>query len=834
VHDTQAAPDDPANYAQYTEYTQQGQQVGGGGGGARGTSAPVQRNVPVVLPAAQAPERALVHSAPANRAGVGAEAAVPVAGAAAGGGGAGGADDGIRVHSATGSSASSGNGKKSAGSGFFSSLFGGLMGGQKAALFSRGRSAPVPAVPDTAEAGASRPPAGQEAVPPTQRGRAGPTSAPEARRDAAGVPAMLSSGVLLTASASRTNAASHSRPASSKSQAAAGPRIPHPPLSPSPAVLAGGTDRPGSGGGGGRPVPSSAKGSGSRATSTLSRIAEQHAAGTGGGEGGEAGGAGWEAEEDVEALQDLLQTAAEGIGDAAWELFELAKMGDLSGLQNLVLTLSLGGKANDVVTMRDAQGLTLLHWAAREGHLEMVKYLVFEANADVLLKCNRGLKPAQHAREQWWMKNARLLEAFEFNRDEQARCIQGCIRQIKARASFGLKHMAACNIQALVRGKLEMLRQKHVWHYSNMWFNPENYTMRMATIAALEANEALAAEARAAAGADRGGGDVQFQRVSSANFRRVASLPSAWGGSAQEGRHMLLAMIQAPLRRRLRAGEWEVDLPGGVPPQNLQQYMSHNATVLAAVVRRRLAIMAYHTARVWLRKTGQASHQTWANLLALNRRPLVGADKRMQDRNTELAVAHAMQTALSTASAAGWTIKAPLQGGPSPSEHTHANSDAALAAASLPAAALARRAPRFGGGHRPLAATSAGVLGGGSAQGSADVSTAAMGGAAGETETQAHVQTAQYDAVAGFLETGTWAGMASGGGGGAGGADGGAGLEMTRGSSEVHGRIYQADVTPIFKNRAYVYRRQAKRAEYEASRNVAREQLRIKTEFEVC
>jgi len=46
-------------------------------------------------------------------------------------------------------------------------------------------------------------------------------------------------------------------------------------------------------------------------------------------------------------------------------------------------------------------GMTLLHWAARQGHLDMVKYLVFEANADVLQRCNRQLKPAQHAREQW-------------------------------------------------------------------------------------------------------------------------------------------------------------------------------------------------------------------------------------------------------------------------------------------------------------------------------------------------------------------------------------------------------------------------------------------------
>ena len=202
-----------------------------------------------------------------------------------------------------------------------------------------------------------------------------------------------------------------------------------------------------------------------------------------------------------------------------------------------------------------------------------------------------------------WMKVARLLEAFEHNRDEQARCIQSAIRRLFSRRVFGVQHMAAVNIQALVRGKQEMLFQKHVWTFSNMWFNPKDFSVRER---ALQAAEQRRAE----------GGRLSFQRVAS-SFSRVASLPSAWGGSDLEGRHMLVAMLQAPLRRRLGAGAWEVDLPGGCPPQNLQQYQSHNAAVLAAVVRRRLALIAYHTARVWLRKTGQPGHTMVANLLAV-------------------------------------------------------------------------------------------------------------------------------------------------------------------------------------------------------------------------
>ena len=223
-------------------------------------------------------------------------------------------------------------------------------------------------------------------------------------------------------------------------------------------------------------------------------------------------------ESSAEALPEISRAVTKELGDAGRELFELVKMGELQGVQNVVLTLSLQGKANDVVSMRDEDGMTLLHWAAREGHLDLVKYLVFEANADVLVTCNRHMKAAQHAREQWWMKEARLLEAFEHNRDEQARCIQGILRQIKARCVFGVQHMAAINMQAIVRGKLDMLQQGHIWHFSNMWFHPENYSAR---------------EAARVAGDSNGN-----------EFRRVASVPSAWGGAQLEGRHMLAALLQ--------------------------------------------------------------------------------------------------------------------------------------------------------------------------------------------------------------------------------------------------------------------------------------------------
>ena len=377
AHGVEAGPDDPSNYAQYTEYTQQGQQVGDGeargtaamsprGKGTRGTSAPLQRIVPVP-PAAQASERGHVHSAPATRAGVDAHAS------AGGGGAEGGADDDRSVGSGgMGSTDTPSDGKKSAGSGFFSSLFGGLMGGRKTStLVARGRSAPTKTAPAaaaahaTADSAASRPPS-QDAVTHMHRGRAVPTSAPESRRDAV---LMASSGNPGATRITTARTQHQSRPPSTKSQLPAS-HIPHPPSSPSPrpAALAGGAVRLGSGEGEGGlgTVASSGKGSGSRAASTLSRIAELQGAGVeGGGVGGEgegegARGAGWEEEENAETLDQLLQPAGAGIGSAARELFELAKMGDLEGLQSLVLALSLGGKGNDVVTLRDPQGMTLL------------------------------------------------------------------------------------------------------------------------------------------------------------------------------------------------------------------------------------------------------------------------------------------------------------------------------------------------------------------------------------------------------------------------------------------------------------------------------------------
>jgi hypothetical protein len=653
------------------------------------------------------------------------------------------------------STAGSSGGKKSTGSGFFASLFG-FMGkgssrnktptdsdtGSKAV---RGRSAPL-AGPRGADEGAA-----QDQRTQAYNGRPVPKSAPLLRDgglDAAAaglvgppfpVHTPISSGGMLT---------------------------PHPPTTPSDGHAP-------------RPVPVSrgVSAAASRPPSSLPPTIQENAGlleGDGQGEEEDS-----EVQGDIAGMPGQAEPETAGVGDLGWELFQLAKMGEIEGLQSVVLSLSVVGKAHDVVAMRDQDGMTLLHWAAREGHLDIVKYLVFEANADVLQLCNRQMKPAQHAREQWWMKVARLLEAFEHNRDEQARCIQSGIRRLFERRVFGVQHMAAVNIQALARGKLEMLHQKHVWTFSNMWFNPKDFSVRERARLAFEQ-------------AHQAGAIMSFRRVAS-SFSRVASLPSAWGGSDLEGRHMLVALLQAPLRRRLRSGEWEVDLPGGVPPQNLLQYQAHNATVLAAAVRRRLALIAYHTARVWLRKTGQPSHTMMANLLALGRRPLVGAEKREQEARTKKAVEHARQVAMTTAHKAGWTVKDPLQ-------HV-------------------REAVRVD------VETAIGLLAQKTASAGAKASHSSITRAAPTRSDDG--QLLQEEAVKTFLETGSWAGMTASSV-----APNSLSAAVEHGAWGLPAGDRQADVTPVFKNRAYILRRQRMKQQYESARAVAREQERIKQEVE--
>jgi hypothetical protein len=76
-------------------------------------------------------------------------------------------------------------------------------------------------------------------------------------------------------------------------------------------------------------------------------------------EGGGLGEAGSEAGAAVEAAGALVPRGEieAPLGDMGWELFELARMGELEGLQSVVLSLSVVGKGQDVVAMRDGSGM---------------------------------------------------------------------------------------------------------------------------------------------------------------------------------------------------------------------------------------------------------------------------------------------------------------------------------------------------------------------------------------------------------------------------------------------------------------------------------------------
>ena len=76
------------------------------------------------------------------------------------------------------------------------------------------------------------------------------------------------------------------------------------------------------------------------------------------------------------------------------ELFEKSKDGDLAGVRGLLLALQVLSTERDesAVDYRDEDGMTILHWAAREGHQEVVDYLITSAGADVLDRDSKGLR----------------------------------------------------------------------------------------------------------------------------------------------------------------------------------------------------------------------------------------------------------------------------------------------------------------------------------------------------------------------------------------------------------------------------------------------------------
>ncbi len=117
--------------------------------------------------------------------------------------------------------------------------------------------------------------------------------------------------------------------------------------------------------------------------------------------------------------------------------------------------------------------------------------------------------------------------------------------------------------------------------------------------------------------------------------------------------------------------------------------------------------------------------------MQVGRRPLVGAKKREEEARAQKVVEHAQQTAMHVARRAGWTVKDPLQ-------HTR---EAVRVDVEDAVRLLRHEEPMRNGSHAAKApqADGGGLPGGGGSGGSLS----------------------QQEAVAAFLETGSWAGMSA-------------------------------------------------------------------------
>lgn len=79
----------------------------------------------------------------------------------------------------------------------------------------------------------------------------------------------------------------------------------------------------------------------------------------------------------------------EPIADSAKDIFDWVKEGDLQKVRQLSRLVA--------VNARDDCGLSLLHWAADRGHLDIVRYLISELKADVNCLDNERQTPLHYA-----------------------------------------------------------------------------------------------------------------------------------------------------------------------------------------------------------------------------------------------------------------------------------------------------------------------------------------------------------------------------------------------------------------------------------------------------